>query len=121
MENHTNGQKETCNMQQARSFIRLVIQNICSEVAISLHFSLKLNLAKRYTDNNTNNDCNILKANMEKLYLYVCWSSKPQHYDVGRTEITACVLHDLTAKIIRTPPGYRFVFQVHKIILKNTT
>ena len=28
------------------------------------------------------------------------------------TEIAACVLHDLTAKIIRTPPVYRFVLQV---------
>ena len=28
------------------------------------------------------------------------------------TEIAACVLHDLTAKIIRTPPVHRFVLQV---------
>ena len=38
------------------------------------------------------------------------------------TEIPACVshgLHNLTAKIIRTPPVYRFVLQVHKIIVKK--
>ena len=37
------------------------------------------------------------------------------------TEIAECVLHDLTAKIIRTPPVYRCFLQVHKIILKKTT
>ena len=31
--------------------LRLVFQNICSEVEISLHFSLKLNPAKRYKKN----------------------------------------------------------------------
>ena len=38
------------------------------------------------------------------------------------TEIAACVLHDLTAKIIRTPPVYRFVLQVqNNLIILNTT
>ena len=37
------------------------------------------------------------------------------------TKTAAYVLHDLTAKIIRTPPVYRFVLQVHKIILKKNT
>ena len=34
------------------------------------------------------------------------------------TEIAACVLHDLTAKIIRTPPVYRFVLQVQNNLKK---
>ena len=33
------------------------------------------------------------------------------------TEIAACVLHDLTAKAIQTPPIDGFVLQAHKIIL----
>ena len=34
------------------------------------------------------------------------------------TEIAACVLHDLTAKIIGTPPVYRFVLQVQNNLKK---
>ena len=34
------------------------------------------------------------------------------------TEIAACVLHELTAKIIRTPPVYRFVLQVQNNLKK---
>ena len=37
------------------------------------------------------------------------------------TEIAACILHDLTTKIIQTPPVCRFFWEVHKIVLKNTT
>ena len=35
------------------------------------------------------------------------------------TEIAACVLRDLTAKIIRTPSVYRFVLQVRFLNLKE--
>ena len=72
MENQTNRQKgkcATCNKQDL--CLRLIIQNICSEDCNIAHFSLKLNLAKGYTDNNTNKDCNIFEANMENIYLYV--------------------------------------------------
>ena len=42
-------------------------------------------------------------------------------FETTTAEIGACILHDLTAKIIWTSPVYRFVLQVHKIILKKTT
>ena len=72
MENQTNGQKgkrATRNKQDL--CLRLLIQNICSEDCNIASFLLKLNLAKGYTDSNTNIDCNIFEANMEKIYLYV--------------------------------------------------
>ena len=50
MENHINRQKEhETRFDKQDLCLHFVFPNICSEVAITLpHFSLKLNLAKRY-------------------------------------------------------------------------
>ena len=86
----------TCNTQQERSSFMFSNSKHVQKIATSLHFSLRLNLAKRYTDKNTK-IVTYLKRTWKK-YIYMLVELETT------TEIAACVLHDLTAKIIRTPP-----------------
>ena len=47
----TDKKKRATRFDKQDLCLRLVFQDTCSEVAISLHFSLKLDLTKRYINN----------------------------------------------------------------------
>ena len=63
-----------------------------------------------YTDKNTKIVTYLKRTWTKSIYMLVEFETT--------TEIAACVLHDLTAKIIRTPPVYRFVLQVQNNLKK---